>query len=149
MANTQEKGGNKVSCSVWHGGKDDPRTGRDQMTVWTGPDYPKDVSQSGSSTYVSPGSGLLFKRLTGADGGGGSTFLVTDTGLRYSVPATNDSQVTGGEKVDNNTQQQTNTAQVRLGYGKIKPVAVPAAWADLLAAGPELSSGNAEQAQGS
>ncbi|MDQ0764290.1 type VII secretion protein EccB [Streptomyces canus] len=149
-ANTHwEKGGNKVACSIWHGGKDDPRTGQDQMTVWTGQDYPKDVSQSGSSTYVSPGSGLLFKRLTGADAGGGSTFLVTDTGLRYSVPARNDSSVTGGEKADNNTQQQTNTAQVRLGYGKIKPVAVPAAWADLLAAGPELSSGNAEQAQGS
>jgi hypothetical protein len=116
------------------------------MTVWTGSDYPKDLSQSGSRTYVSPGSGLLFKRLTGADAGGGSTFLVTDTGLRYSVPARNDSAVTGGEKAET---QQTNTAQVRLGYGKIKPVAVPAAWADLLAAGPELSSGNAEQAQGS
>jgi hypothetical protein len=54
--------------------------------------------------------------------------------------------VTGGEKADT---QQTNPAQVRLGNGKIRPVPVPAAWADLLAAGPELSSGNAQQAQGS
>ncbi|MDH6439637.1 type VII secretion protein EccB [Streptomyces sp. SAI-144] len=147
QANTHwERGGNKISCSVWHGGAENQRTGSQLMTVWTGSDYPKDLSQSGSRTYVSPGSGLLFKRLTGADAGGGSTFLVTDTGLRYSVPARNDSSVTGGEKADT---QETNTAQVRLGYGKIKPVAVPAAWADLLAAGPELSSGNAEQAQGS
>ncbi|KUM82727.1 type VII secretion protein EccB [Streptomyces pseudovenezuelae] len=148
QANTYwEPGGNKISCNVWHGGQKNERTGLPMMTVWSGQDYPKDLSQSGSRTYVSPGSGLLFKRLTGADAGGGSTFLVTDTGLRYSVPATNDSQVTGGEKVEG--QQNTNTAQVRLGYGKIKPVPVPAAWADLLAAGPELSSGNAEQAQGS
>ncbi|WP_053850320.1 type VII secretion protein EccB [Streptomyces sp. NRRL B-24085] len=147
QANTHwEQGGNKISCSVWHGGAKNERTGLPLMTVWSGQDYPKDLSQSGSRTYVSPGSGLLFKRLTGADAGGGSTFLVTDTGLRYSVPARNDSEVTGGEKADT---QQTNTAQVRLGYGKIKPVPVPAEWADLLAAGPELSSGNAEQAQGS
>jgi hypothetical protein len=117
------------------------------MTVWAGRDFPKDVSQSGSRTYVSPGSGLLFKRITGTDAGGGSTFLVTDTGLRYSIPARNDSEVTGGEKAD--TQQNTNTSQIRLGYGKIRAESVPAKWADLLAAGPELSSGNAEQAQGS
>lgn len=145
--NWSENGGNRVSCSIWHGKKDE-YTGQQKMTVWTGQEYPKDVAQSGSSTYVSPGSGLLFTKLTGASGGGGSTFLVTDTGLRYSVPTRNDSAVTGGEKADSQ-QQQTNTAQVRLGYGKIRPVPVPAAWADLLAAGPELSSGNAQQAQGS
>ncbi|MEU6353465.1 type VII secretion protein EccB [Streptomyces sp. NPDC047072] len=144
-----EQGGDKVSCSVWHGGQKNDQTGLPLMTVWTGKDYPKDVSQSGSRTYVSPGSGLLFKRVTGTDAGGGSTFLVTDTGLRYSIPARNDSEVTGGEKADTDGQQQTNSSQVRLGYGKIRPVSVPAAWADLLAAGPELSSGNAEQAQGS
>ncbi|MGW6907654.1 type VII secretion protein EccB [Streptomyces sp. NPDC054940] len=145
--NWRESGGNRVSCSIWHGKKDE-YTGQQQMTVWTGQEYPKDVAQTGSSTYVSPGSGLLFTKLTGASGGGGSTFLVTDTGLRYSVPTRNDSAVTGGEKADSQ-QQQTNTAQVRLGYGKIRAVPVPAAWADLLAAGPELSSGNAQQAQGS
>ncbi len=146
QANTHwEAGGNKVSCSIWHG-KDDEYTGLPKMTVWTSQDYPKDVAQSGSSTYVSPGSGLLYKKITGKDAGGGNSYLVTDTGLRYSVPARNDSEVTGGEKAD---AQQTNTAQVRLGYGKIKAVSVPAAWSDLLAAGPELSSGNAQQAQGS
>lgn len=147
QANTNwwEKGGNRVSCNIWHG-KNDEFTDLPKMTLWTGQEYPKDVAQNGSSTYVSPGSGLLFKRITGTDAGGGSTFLVTDTGLRYSIPARNDSQVTGGEKAD---AQQTNTAQVRLGYGKIRPVAVRSEWADLLAAGPELSSGNAEQAQGS
>ncbi|MFI6013070.1 type VII secretion protein EccB [Streptomyces sp. NPDC051243] len=143
--NHWENGGNRVSCSIWHGQKDQ-YTGLPQMTVWNGQEYPKETAGNGSSTYVSPGSGLLFKRITGSDAGGGSTFLVTDTGLRYSIPARNDSQVTGGEKAD---AQQTNTAQVRLGYGKIRAVPVPAAWADLLAAGPELSSGNAEQAQGS
>jgi hypothetical protein len=149
QANTHwEVGGDKVSCSVWHGGEKDV-SGQPLMTVWTGRDYPKDVSQSGSRTYVSPGSGLLFKRITGTDAGGGSTFLVTDTGLRYSIPARNDSEVTGGEKSDDTQQTTTNTSQVRLGYGKIRAVSVPAAWADLLAAGPELSSGNAEQAQGS
>jgi ESX secretion system ATPase EccB len=149
QANTVwELGGEKTSCSIWHGGEKNPRTGRPLMSVWTGQDFPKDVSQSGSRTYVSPGSGLLFKRITGTDAGGGSTFLVTDTGLRYSIPARNDSEVTGGEKADNQTQQ-TNTSQVRLGYGKIRAASVPATWADLLAAGPELSSGNAEQAQGS
>ncbi|MEW2564585.1 type VII secretion protein EccB [Streptomyces griseorubiginosus] len=151
QANTRwwEAGGNKVSCSIWHGGATNENTNRPLMTVWSGRDYPKDLSQSGSRTYVSPGSGLLFKRVTGTDAGGGSTFLVTDTGLRYSVPARNDSEVTGGEKADGNGAQQTNTSQVRLGYGKIRAAVVPATWADLLAAGPELSSGNAEQAQGS
>lgn len=149
QANTvYEKGGRKTSCSVWHGGDKNEKTGLPLMSVWTAPDYPKDVSQSGSRTYVSPGSGLLFKRITGTNAGGGSTFLVTDTGLRYSIPARNDSEVTGGEKADSQTQQ-TNTSQVRLGYGKIRAASVPATWADLLAAGPELSSGNAEQAQGS
>jgi type VII secretion protein EccB len=149
QANTHwEQGGDKVSCSIWHGGEKNPQTGGlPLMTVWAGRDFPKDVSQSGSRTYVSPGSGLLFKRITGTDAGGGSTFLVTDTGLRYSIPARNDSEVTGGEKAD--TQQNTNTSQIRLGYGKIRAESVPAKWADLLAAGPELSSGNAEQAQGS
>lgn len=140
-----EQAGDKVSCSIWHG-KDDKYTGMRQMTAWAGREYPKDVSQSGSNTYVSPGSGLLFKKVTGTDAGGGNTYLVTDTGLRYSVPSTNDSEVTGGQKEDG---EQTNTAQVRLGYGKISPVSVPEEWASLLAAGPELSSGNAEQAQGS
>ncbi|MBA2944895.1 type VII secretion protein EccB [Streptomyces himalayensis] len=146
QANTHwETGGNKVSCSIWHG-KDDQYSKMPKMTVWTSQEYPKDVSQSGSSTYVSPGSGLLFTKVTGTSAGGGNVYLVTDTGLRYSVPARNDSQVTGGEKADG---QQTNSAQVRLGYDKIRPVTVPESWADLLAAGPELSSGNAEQAQGS
>ncbi|MDH6453279.1 MULTISPECIES: type VII secretion protein EccB [unclassified Streptomyces] len=149
QANTgYETGGKKTSCSIWHGGEKSDQTGSALMSVWAGQDFPKDVSQSGSRTYVSPGSGLLFKRITGTDAGGGSTFLVTDTGLRYSIPARNDSEVTGGEKADSQTQQ-TNTSQVRLGYGKIRAASVPATWADLLAAGPELSSGNAEQAQGS
>jgi len=144
-----DQGGDKVSCSVWHGGEKKTGTSLPLMSVWTGQDYPKDVSQSGSRTYVSPGSGLLFKRITGTDAGGGSTFLVTDTGLRYSIPTRNDSEVTGGEKADDSGQTTTNTSQVRLGYGKIRAASVPATWADMLAAGPELSSGNAEQAQGS
>lgn len=144
QANTQERGGNNVACSIYHGKKDSV-TGLPRMTMWAYRDYPKDVAQSGSSSYVSPGSGLLFKRYTGSSGGGGNVYLVTDTGLRYSVPATNDSSVTGAAK----GEEQQNTAQIRLGYDKVRPVPVPAVWADLLAAGPELSSGNAEQAQGS
>lgn len=144
QANTQDQGGNKVSCSIYHGRRD-PVSKQPMMTMWAYHDYPKDTAQSGSNSYVSPGSGLLFKRFTGSSGGGGNVYLVTDTGLRYSVPATNDSSVTGAAK----GEQQQNTAQTRLGYDKALPVPVPAAWADLLAAGPELSSGNAEQAQGS
>lgn len=148
QANLQETGVNQVSCSIYHGHRDNERQGHPlKMTMWASRTFPKDISQTGSSSYVSPGSGLLFKRITGGEAGGGSVYLVTDTGLRYSVPFRNDSQVTGGDK--NADGEQTNTNQARLGYDKTRPVSVPAAWADLLPVGPELTSGNAEQAQGS
>ncbi len=78
-----------TSCSVYGGtiGKDK----KPQLAAWAGKTYPKKVIADSLSAYVSSGSGLLFREVVGAAKGGGATYLLTDTGLRYSLPANNDS----------------------------------------------------------
>ncbi|WP_420035829.1 type VII secretion protein EccB [Streptomyces sp. cg28] len=130
-------GSNDTSCSVYHGDESGA------MTTWAGPSLPIKSIAASASSYVSPGSGLLYQ-----DAEGGSTtgfnYLVTDTGLRYHIPVGNDS----GDK-SGNDKQDVNQAQVRLGYEKTQKVSVPAQWSKLLPSGPDLTTDAAEQTQNS
>ncbi|MDX6329074.1 MAG: hypothetical protein QOI83_1457 [Streptomycetaceae bacterium] len=148
QANKQDTGARKVSCSVYHG-TTDPTTKEPVMTTWAGTNYPKDVVQSGTRTYVSPGSGLFYQQVTGTESGGGSVYLVTDTGLRYSVSYNPHTNQTSGSTAAANGQDQSNAAQAKLGYDKNTPVPVPKVWSDLLALGPALDVKSAGQTQGS
>ncbi len=132
-------GADTTSCSVYSGTMD-PSGDKPDMTMWAGPSYPKKtLDNGGTSAYVTPGSGLLFRQLTGGTSGGGGIYLVTDTGLRYSVPK--------DATANTDDTKKTKDAQTLLGYGQIKPVDVPRAWAAFLPTGPVLSPQAAAQEQ--
>lgn len=145
-ANSPAPGGKSVVCSVYYGGEKTiggVSTGFPEMSTWAGRDYPAPIAE-GSSSYVSSGSGLLYKETMGK-ATDGSLFLVTDTGLRYSVPVNNDSSTTTG-----NDAKDKNQSQIRLGYGSIaSPPLVPKEWSRLLSAGPSLNVTDAKQPQSS
>lgn len=156
-ANSASKaaGSRNVSCSVYRGSVD--AQGRPNLSVWAGTSYPAQIVDGASSAYVTPGSGLLFKELTGKNTGGGSLYLVTDTGLRYSVPSNNDTEAknpvtgstSGGSDQQNSAQQQANQAQIRLGYANVTPLPAPRNWSGFLPKGPTLDTSSAAQPQGS
>ncbi|MEU7167912.1 type VII secretion protein EccB [Streptomyces morookaense] len=141
-------------CSIF-GGLDDK--GTPQLATWAGTDYPATTPDGATSAYVTPGSGLLYRQVTGHQTKSGSVFLVTDTGLRYAVQSNNDSG-TGKSKIgsdgkgaaeDPTAPQEVNQAQVRLGYQNVDPVPVPANWSGFLPTGPRLDTNSARQPQGS
>ncbi|WP_129842768.1 type VII secretion protein EccB [Streptomyces sp. RFCAC02] len=111
--------------------------GTTEVATWAGEDYPATIASGAATAYVTPGSGLLYRQIQGEQTESGSVFLVTDTGLRYSVEATADGE---GE---------TQDARTRLGYGDITPVPVPAVWSLLLPTGPRLDTKSAVRPQGS
>ncbi|MFJ9854365.1 type VII secretion protein EccB [Streptomyces sp. NPDC101150] len=115
------------------------------MGAWVGTDYPGKIP-AGSTTYVTPGSGLLYREVKTFDqaAGDGSMFLVTDTGLRYSVPNNND----GGKKAGN-AEQKVGLNQAALGYEAARVPSLLEAWSRLLSSGPSLNRQDAEQPQGS
>jgi len=141
-----------TSCSVYDGtfGADK----KPQLAAWAGTAYPKKVVSGSVSAYVSSGSGLLFKELTGVAGGGGAQYLLTDTGLRYSLPSNNDSAAKGnsaGSSASTGSSQnasETDKARTRLGYEDItNPALVPQTWAEFIPKGPTLDTGSASQEQ--
>ncbi|NUQ97044.1 MAG: type VII secretion protein EccB [Streptomyces sp.] len=145
-----------TSCSVYKGtfGADK----KPQLAAWAGTAFPKKVVSDSLSAYVSSGSGLLFKELTGAAGGGGAQYLLTDTGLRYALPSNNDSTAKGNTAVsspsssssDGSSQSasETDKARTRLGYGDITNLTlVPQTWAEFIPKGPTLDTGAASQEQ--
>ncbi|EGX56081.1 hypothetical protein SZN_29662 [Streptomyces zinciresistens K42] len=141
-----------TSCSVYKGAFGADR--RPQLAAWAGTDYPKKVIADSLGAYVSSGSGLLFKEVTGAAGGGGGTYLLTDTGLRYSLPAGNDSEAQGANGVatpgDASSQgpSETDKARTRLGYENLSnPAIVPQTWATFIPKGPTLDTASAAQPQ--
>jgi type VII secretion protein EccB len=151
-------GASGASCSVYRGTVDG--NNRPQVSVWTGAHFPATVVDGGTSAYVTPGSGLLYRQTAGKSADTGSVFLVTDTGLRYAVQSNNDSDshrskigtdpsASPGSQSPDPSQQQANQAQVRLGYGQVQPVPVPQAWSSFLPAGPTLDTNDAAQPQGS
>ncbi|MEU6978850.1 type VII secretion protein EccB [Streptomyces sp. NPDC046371] len=129
--------------------------GQTTLTTWAGTKYPADITAGGTSTYVTPGTGLLYTQIQGRQSApGGSLFLVTDTGLRYAVQANGDSDK-GRSDIGAAHQQQTDgrpepsDAQKRLGYEKVTPVLVPMEWSEFLSKGPRLDTNSARQPQGS
>ncbi|MFB7410945.1 type VII secretion protein EccB [Streptomyces sp. NPDC056202] len=130
--------------------------GRTTLATWAGPQYPADITAGGSSTYVTPGTGLLYTQTQGTEkAAGGSLFLVTDTGLRYAVQANGDSdsapsKIGAGDKEETaDRRPQPSDAQKRLGYDKVVPVRVPIEWSEFLSKGPRLDANSAAQPQGS
>ncbi|MEU6300197.1 type VII secretion protein EccB [Streptomyces erythrochromogenes] len=131
--------------------------GNQTLSTWAGTGYPVDITASGTSAYVTPGSGLLYTQVQGKQTtAGGSLFLVTDTGLRYAVQANGDSDseqsgigAPDPSKAGGDGRPEASQAQVRLGYGGVSPAMVPIAWSEFLSKGPRLDTNSARQPQGS
>ncbi|MCF3961380.1 type VII secretion protein EccB [Streptomyces fuscigenes] len=132
-------------------------SGSTTVSTWAGPEYPAQIPEGGgTSTYVTPGSGLLYDETQGSQAkAGGSMFLVTDTGLRYAVQSNGDSDSkrsdigAGDDQKTEDGRPQPSQAQIRLGYEKVIPVPVPIAWSAFLSKGPRLDTNSARQPQGS
>ncbi|MFD0343559.1 type VII secretion protein EccB [Streptomyces sp. NPDC127117] len=131
-------------------------TGRTTLSTWAGTAYPATIAAGGTSTYVTPGSGLLYTQVRGRQTRpDGSLFLVTDTGLRYAVQANGDSDArrsdigAGDQQRQSDGRPEPSQAQSRLGYEKVMPALVPIEWSDFLAKGPRLDTNGARQPQGS
>ncbi|MGD3107990.1 type VII secretion protein EccB [Streptomyces sp. YGL11-2] len=142
---------NGVSCSVYKG-TSTKYPGAEQlgypngvpnMSTWVGKDYPAKIA-SGATSYVTPGSGLLYQQVDTNSQKSGSLFLVTDTGLRYSIPVNNDSATKAGSD-----KQDIGQAQLHLGYKDAHPPLLLSAWSKLLSAGPSLDVHSASQPQAS
>ncbi|NLU69685.1 type VII secretion protein EccB [Streptomyces sp. HNM0574] len=125
-----------VSCSVYTGKMKD---GRPKLAAWAGSDYPANLVDGSASAYVSSGSGLLFREVSG-QGGGGTQYLMTDSGLRYALASGGGGQQGGAEA--------EKGARARLGYEKTKLSQVPHNWASLIPKGPALDPKDASQEQG-
>jgi type VII secretion protein EccB len=132
--------------------------GMPTLETWAGTDYPAPVVDGGTSAYVTPGTGLLYRQYQGRSTSTGQTFLVTDTGLRYQVQSNSDSSAgkskigggsADGQKAMAEGQRAANEAQTRLGYPDGKPVPVPQNWSQFLPIGPRLDLNSARQPQGS
>ena len=150
-----------TSCSVYKGtiGADK----KPQLATWAGTAYPKKVIADSLSAYVSSGSGLLFQEVTGSASGGGAWYLLTDTGLRYSLPSNNDSTARSGSSSSpsssssssssssdpsGSSASETDKARTRLGYEDVStPAIVPQTWATFIPKGPTLDTGSASQEQ--
>ncbi|MFJ8956999.1 type VII secretion protein EccB [Streptomyces sp. NPDC102381] len=131
-------GSNDTSCSVYNGGK------ASNLSAWAGSSLPITSVASSASSYVSPGSGLLYQEEQG-ESATGFNYLVTDTGLRYYLPVNNDS----GKNGSGSDKEEVGKAQIRLGYEKTGKVSVPAQWSKLLPSGPDLTTTAAKQTQNS
>ncbi|MFD3699580.1 type VII secretion protein EccB [Streptomyces sp. NPDC058646] len=132
--------------------------GNQTLSTWAGTGFPIDITASGTSAYVTPGSGLLYTQVQGKQTtAGGALFLVTDTGLRYAVQANGDSDAEQSEigasaqqeKGSTDARPEASQAQIRLGYGGTVPAMVPIAWSEFLSKGPRLDTNSARQPQGS
>jgi type VII secretion protein EccB len=155
QVNSVEGGGGSrdTICSVLRTVDD---SGRTTLSTWAGTAYPATVGTGGTSTYVTPGSGLLYTQVRGTQTRpDGSLFLVTDTGLRYAVQANGDSDAARSDIGAGDQQNRTDgrpepsQAQIRLGYEKVAPALVPIAWSEFLSKGPRLDTNSARQPQGS
>ncbi|MDH6113186.1 type VII secretion protein EccB [Kitasatospora sp. MAP12-15] len=125
-----------------------------QRSVWAGTDFPAPFTTGSASAHVSPGHGLFYRAMDNGTGSG-SDYLITETGLRYSVPATSEGTAAGAPAAQPTAdpsaaaQPQVNEAQARLGYKDTTPAPVPREWSDLVPAGPALNTNTATQAQNS
>jgi len=133
------------------------KNGATTLSTWVGKEFPEQLPAGTSSAYVTPGTGQLVRQFKGRSPRDGGVFLVTDTGLRYAMQNNTDSEQgdsgigEDGKKSKKKPQEQSESqnAQRRLGYEKVKPAPIPAEWAAFLPTGPRLSTGDAQQPQGS
>ncbi|MEV7026519.1 type VII secretion protein EccB, partial [Kitasatospora sp. NPDC093558] len=77
-----------VVCSTFDGMSEDGRTPK--RTVWAGPGYPAQYNNGAGAAYVTPGHGLFYRAMDYGTDGSGTDYLITETGLRYSVPSNGD-----------------------------------------------------------
>lgn len=122
-------GGDLVLCAVGDG--------TDNATIMTSAALPlpqgAKVMQAGQHTddrvadevYVPPGTGTLVRELVGTGDPTGTTYLVTDAGMKYPVPSPD--------------------AVAALGYGGVAPRAVAGTLLALLPTGPSLDPVAARQ----
>ncbi|MEU5365220.1 type VII secretion protein EccB [Streptomyces sp. NPDC005925] len=149
---SQVKAGRDTVCSVL---REVDGKGRTKLSTWAGADYPAEITADGTSTYTTPGSGLLYTQIQGSATASGALFLVTDTGLRYAVQANGDSDAhtsdigADGQGETSDGTPEPSEAQVKLGYANVRPAKVPLAWSGFLAKGPRLDTNSARQPQGS
>ncbi|MEW2580505.1 type VII secretion protein EccB [Streptomyces syringium] len=155
---------NDTVCSLFGGMS---AKGSLSLGTWAGTDYPATIPDGATSAYVTPGSGLLYRQVTGRQIRSGAVFLVADTGLRYAVQSNNDSakdtsrigrkptpapgtaEEADAAEATAPGPQQSDEARTRLGYRDVDPVPVPANWSAFLPTGPRLDSNSAKQPQGS
>ncbi|MFD7136034.1 type VII secretion protein EccB [Streptomyces sp. NPDC059894] len=151
QVNSATGSGRDTVCSVLRDVDDGNTT---TLSTWAGTAYPAEITADGTSTYVTPGTGLLYTQSQGTESDAGSLFLVTDTGLRYAVQANGDSDSdksnigADGKKTSDGTPEPSE-AQVKLGYENVSPAKVPLVWSEFLAKGPRLDTNSARQPQGS
>jgi hypothetical protein len=144
-------------CNVLRGV--DADSGATTLSTWVGTSFPATLPTGSSSAYVTPGSGEFFRQFKGSTTEAGFLFLVTDTGLRYAMQSNSDSgQADSGIGESDAKQEQgeapsqeveAQQSQNRLGYKDVDPNPVPAVWSAFLPTGPRLSTGAANQPQGS
>ncbi|MFB6892588.1 type VII secretion protein EccB [Kitasatospora sp. NPDC056327] len=159
-----------VVCSTFEGVAEDGRTPR--RSVWAGPDYPVRYSNGAATAHVTPGHGLFYRALDNAADGSGTDFLITETGLRYAVPAGSEGGKGGPTAPADRPAQPAGQAgapgtpagpaaapsgppqpeeqggnQARLGYQGLRPAPVPQQWSNLVPAGPALNAKSAAQQQ--
>jgi type VII secretion protein EccB len=159
--------GTTVACAVYTGRT--AASGAPVLGLWAGQAYPVNSTSGTAGVYVTPGTGLLYRQVTGTSTDTGSVDLLTDTGLRYPVQMNGDSSLgpapspsaaadggpdgSGGPGGSGGSggsgDQQTDDAQDRLGYSGVTPSPVPLSWSSLLSSGPDLNTAAASQPQGS
>lgn len=144
--------GRDTVCSVLRAVGEDGGT---TLSTWAGRDYPARITSDGTSTYATPGTGLLYTQIQGSATDSGALFLLTDTGLRYAVQANGDSDAdkskigADGDRRPSDGSPEPSEAQVKLGYQNVRPARVPLVWSEFLAKGPRLDTNSARQPQGS
>lgn len=139
--------GRTVVCSTFDGM--DGQTVK--RSVWADSTYPAPISGSSATAHVTPGHGLFYRAFDSSPNGSGNDFLITETGLRYSVPSSSDSAQSGASPApaqSGSGDPGGDNPQARLGYKDIQqPALVPSQWSNLVQPGPVLSTSAAGQAQ--
>ncbi|GAA3016019.1 type VII secretion protein EccB [Kitasatospora sp. NPDC006786] len=161
-----------VVCSTYDGVAEDGTTAK--RSVWAGTSYPAPYNNGAGAAYVTPGHGLFYRSLDHSAAGSGTDFLITETGLRYSVPSNGDggprpgaspqpgqsgtpkpptpsaaaTPTPGATAQDPGRQpEEPGGNQARLGYQGVRPLPVPKEWSNLVPAGPPLTATGAVQPQ--
>ncbi|MER7674041.1 type VII secretion protein EccB [Kitasatospora sp. NPDC096128] len=188
---TERQDPRQVVCSTFDGMAEDGRTPK--RSVWAGTSYPAAYNNGAGAAFVTPGHGLFYRAVDnaapganaaaaaaaaaaaganpGAADASGTDFLITETGLRYSVPANSDggrgptpsptasgaaktatpapgapNPGAGGQPTPT-PDEQPGGNQARLGYQNVQPLPVPREWSNLVPAGPPLTAKSAAQPQ--